>query len=244
MKLKIFIVLALISTGFLNAQEPYEWLIITEVRMDAPFHAYIELTNMGTDPVNIGEFEVGRLSSFQQPWESAATQIIRLPDQLLQAGESFVIANAYDFNERTKPDHLLLADLLIHQPESSGDPEDEVSENSQATAVNLGRFIWYLRHYYDGDLSLVTDQVNGVFDEPDGTSSGIAPDVAGVSRALETHILVRRSIVYTGNIYFDSGRGVGPEDSEWIPIPIQYGPLEPDRSAFWTYGKSWGFSPG
>ena len=64
MKLKILIVLALISTGFLNAQVPYELIIITEVRMDAPYHAYIELTNMGTEAVNIGEFEVGRISRY------------------------------------------------------------------------------------------------------------------------------------------------------------------------------------
>jgi hypothetical protein len=40
-----------------EAQEPYDSLIISEVRIDRPEYTHIELTNMGENDINLGEFK-------------------------------------------------------------------------------------------------------------------------------------------------------------------------------------------
>lgn len=58
MRLKLLLLLLVIS-GALYAQEPYRNLIFTEMRGDDTRFNYIEITNMGTKTVDLAEFEVG-----------------------------------------------------------------------------------------------------------------------------------------------------------------------------------------
>ena len=246
---KHLILIALFCSFNVFSQDTIRSLIISEVRMDHPYHAYIELTNMGTDPVDLGDFGLGRIRPVNDPWNTLPGHYMRLPSEIMQPGESFVIANVYDYNPEqypedpdqflekiTKDDYFQLADLLIHQSESQGAPTDEVSEFEQVTRAFSTNSVWFIDYHVGGD-SAVVDQVNGVFDELTGRAINLPTDVAGVAGALDSHILVRRYIVYEGNVDFDAGRGTDLMDSEWMPIPILQGKLEPERAAFWTLGN-------
>ncbi|MGM0473961.1 MAG: hypothetical protein ACQERV_07440, partial [Bacteroidota bacterium] len=99
----------LVSSGMLIAQDTIKTLVITEAKMDRAEQAYCEITNMGDDPVNLSDFEFGRISPWDGfpedvTWPDQAPQvdqqnIERLPDVVLQSGESYVIGAVADFTE-------------------------------------------------------------------------------------------------------------------------------------------------
>ena len=137
-----------VSGGLLMAQDTIKTLVITEAKMDRADQVYIELTNMGTEALNLKDFEVGRLS----PWDGMAeglewpegvpqidgNAVERLPDFVLAPGESYVIGCVHDFTEEayaeqmakfgyspdwgeeflTHPKMWDLIDLQVHRGES------------------------------------------------------------------------------------------------------------------------------
>ena len=69
MKQKLFIIF-IFFTGILNAQvvcnyseEVNKSLVITEARMANPNDAYIEITNMGSAPIQLSDFKYGQLTA-------------------------------------------------------------------------------------------------------------------------------------------------------------------------------------
>lgn len=235
MKLRLLLFALLLSAGITNAQQDtIRTLIISEARMDRADNSYVEITNVGTTPVQLADFEFGRVSPWDDPY-SPGTSFIRLPNKVLEPGKSFVIASVLDFTEEQyplKPDYFneritkkemwQLADMQIHMPEPNGDHTDSISPGYQVMETWNGRDCWYLEQHINETDSVVIDQVGGVFDN-NGRNYDKAYDVAGVTNATGTAMLMRKFVYKKGNLDFANARGVDITDSEWIPIPQLFG---------------------
>jgi len=249
--MKNFLLLFLLMFGcgiFLNAQtKPYKNLIITEAQMSWKPSNYVEITNVGTETVDLSEFEFGNIAEWSKPWQPQTSHFM-LPKKMLAPGKSFVMASAADFEpenwitdplhnqERvTKPEFYKIADMMLHYPEDRTTAKDSITPGWQGLDGYDGGRCFYLRHFFinaEGKKdSLVVDQVGGVFNDETGTNLLAGYDVAGVKNATLNNVLVRKSAVKTGNFDFASGRGIDYADSEWIPIPKSWGCWEP---VFWT----------
>ena len=275
MRLKLLLVMLLVSSGMLIAQDTIKTLIISEAKMDRAEQAYCEITNMGTEAVNLKDFEFGMITPWNGfpegvSWPDQAPQvdhqnIERLPDVVLQPGESYVIGTVNDYTEEmyardiarfgfsydwgqeflTKDEMWDLIDLQVHAYESPGGPLDSMSRNDTVRELNYyqvmevwgGRDVFFLRHHISPTDSAVIDQVGGLFSDGDGTNPDAGNvDVAGVEGATGSHILVRRFDVKQGNTTFVTGTDL--TDSEWIPIPMLNGGYnERLRAAMWTIGN-------
>ncbi len=278
MRSKILLFLLFLS-AILNAQEPNRSLVITECRSDSYWNNYIELTNMGDTPINLGEYKFGRLTPWgpkvynvNDPWPSNPVNFW-LPEKILQPEESYVITLAWDFtptmysmgvygfSERQKQIEIYdIADLLIHvrEPNSALYPEvkdsvttyrdinpknhnDDDAEPILWQNANGAGAAYYITHFFGVNDSAVVDQVNGIFDN-DGNNFGDPYDVAGVSDATMTSLLIRKYTVKTGNVNFDESRGNAPEESEWMVIPrshdyaISIYSADQYRDLWWTVG--------
>jgi len=275
MKLKLLsLFFVLVGWGALvNAQtikRPYNNLLITEALLNVAPNNYVEFTNTGDETINLHEFEFGLISNSDQPFKPRANTFFRLPEKMLAPGKSFVIAVSSDFEERNwfkdpvhnaervmKPEFRKVADMLFEHQQANMSASDYRFPAYLTMETWNGKDCWYLRHHYINEEtqmpdSMVIDQVGGVFDEADGTSQDqMAHDVAGVYKATNNSVLIRRSIVKTGitefssaaanieaaKMEFDSNRGLDLDDSEWIPVP-QLTPNDAWRSVFWTAGNS------
>lgn len=259
MKLKILLLLLVLTSGILRAQDTIRTFIITEARIDRQDQAYVELTNVGTTPIQMANFEFGHLTAYVTPWNAAVNDFVRLPERILQPGESFVIAAFFDFIEKahfvdpdnfgrnlTKKELWTLADMQVHMDDANSQlhPEikDSISSYAPVLTVWNGRDCWYIEQHLSETDSVIVDQVGGVFDDPSGTNYERAYDVAGVTDATYTTILNRKFIVKTGNTNFAEARGVGLDDSEWMPVPLSYANYDLDRAVFWTLGNHGDFN--
>jgi hypothetical protein len=254
MKLKFLLFILLLSAGVLNAQDTIRSLVITESRMSGGPQNYLEITNMGDKPVQLSQFELGHMT----PWSplplftNEANNFMRLPEKLLQPGESFVIAARSEFGPKqfakgldgfpereSKVDVLAVANLITDRSEAQGGPgtEDLITPNWQTLEEYSGRGVWFLEQHLSETDSVVVDQVGGVFDGTNGQNVNREPlsyAVAGMENATGQAVLIRKFNVKTGNLDFANARGVGEGDSEWIAIP-HYGSSW--RSAWWTLGN-------
>src|SRR5690554_6535274 len=197
--MRTILCMLLILPWFLEAQEPYRNLVISEAFVHWET-SYIEITNMGDRDINLKEFKLGggRSTSipenlFEDPWSSSYRMF--LPDFVLKPGESYVITSAFDFGpreykrdpyssgalERPKnPQWYDLADILMHLPEAAGDETDSITDNWNLFKMWGGDNFWYLEHHFAEGDSAVIDQFNGVVD---GTPEYDGRAVAGVDRA-------------------------------------------------------------
>jgi hypothetical protein len=255
MRLKLLL-LSLLLTGMLNAQDTIRTFIITETRVDRNDQSYVELTNIGTEDLDISQFEFGRISAWNEPWTPAsADDYLRLPDRVLAPGESFVIAAVKEFIEKmhplkpdlfgeriTKKEWWDIADLHMYMPEDNvryavGGITDSISPSFGIMETWGSRETWYIEQHLTNGDSVIVDQVGGIFAQDDGTQEDSpSTDVAGVTNAWGTHILVRKASVTQGTENFNDARGVDITDSEWLPIPRLYNDWEPFRAVFWTVG--------
>jgi hypothetical protein len=204
------------------------------------------------------------LDLYNDPW-IPGNDYFFFPDMILEPGESIVITSAYDFgprqyykkvagsegNQRPKQiDIYDVADILLHFAEPRGDETDSVTTNADyvggsnvtgTIAGFHGRDGWYIEHHFAEGDSAVIDQVGMVFDR-DGHNQawqdapGAGYDVAGVARATLLANLVRKYSVKTGNLDFANARGVGLQDSEWMPIERPPG-YDAWRATWWTVGN-------
>jgi hypothetical protein len=251
-----------------QAQDTIRSLIISEALMRSWPWAYLELTNMGDEDIQLANFKVGKI----EPWDNvlwtprSPSRIFWLPERILKPGESFLIANVYDYfldlhakgidtpgsgsaEVLHKKDLAEMADMQVHMREKVGAPNDSVSRYAAAMEVGNGRDTWYLQYHLPNGDSVVVDQVGGVFDSPGwnlnlpfdanwGPMSDWGYDVAGVRGATFTAHLIRKYSVKTGNLDFANARGVGTDDSEWIAIPVQGAYWSTSfRKALWTAGN-------
>ncbi len=272
MKLRLLLLMMFLM-GVVYAQEPYRNLIITEARMDGQPNVHVELTNMGDQAINLSEFKFvlmrpwipdpGIVDPWEDPWIPEGNRMFMLPDVVLEPGESYVLATAYDFGpamyqkrvdgfddsffqRRNQIEMQDLADFLIHidEPNSSLYPnvQDSVT-TSERYGDNYqwvfetwgGRGAFMIEHHFAEGDSAAVDQVGGVFDN-DGKNFSHAYDVAGVTDATGNSLLVRKYSIKNGNLNFDAARGVGLEDSEWMPITRPSG-YDNFRKLWWTVGN-------
>ncbi len=265
MKLK-FLLIFLLFVGVLKAQEPYRSLIITESRANASPDNYVEITNVGDQAVQLSEFKFAKMTPwapavldlYNDQW-NPGNEWFFLPERILEPGESFVITGAYDFGPRMYQERVDgfewtevrkqieiydLADVLLHFREPNGDATDSITTNADYIGGNNvqgtidawhGREGWFIEHHFAEGDSAVIDQVNMVFDN-NGQNFDRSYDVAGVAGATVNSILVRKNVVKTGNLDFANARGVGSEDSEWMPIQRPAGYNE-WRDLWWTVGN-------
>ncbi|MDO8951811.1 MAG: hypothetical protein Q7U86_04250, partial [Draconibacterium sp.] len=246
MKLKLLLFAMLLSAGIF-AQDTIRSLVITEARMSAMPDNYIEITNMGDQAVNLKDFKLGTIRPwntaindvFMDPWIPDVNRYIMLPDFVLQPGKSFVLTTAYDYHPEQyakktpgfeggqyKPQKLQMyeiADLLIHAPEPKGDATDSITRNAAGVDISWmfenwnGRECMYIEQHLSEVDSVVIDQVGGVFDDEGNNFTSGRYDVAGVTGATGTAVLIRKASIKQGNPDFANARGVGEDDSEWIP---------------------------
>jgi hypothetical protein len=72
-------------------------LIITEIYAPNYPHAYVELTNVGTEPVNLSNFKLAQTNHTMVFPATVSFRQMMLPDVELMPGSSFVVANVNDF---------------------------------------------------------------------------------------------------------------------------------------------------
>ncbi|MCK4922924.1 MAG: hypothetical protein KAS71_17865, partial [Bacteroidales bacterium] len=201
---------------------------------------YVELANVGTEAVNLKNFELGNV------WRTIHTGAIpgdygppmvtkwipRLPDTLLLPGETFLIAKVNDYADNydsnssdiTLSEILENVDLPIFRDEDYPGTQDGADSISNSLWENiLGNSLssmgYYLEYHVGGD-SVLVDAIHNPNDLNDVTYNAVAgiPEAWGL-----THILVRKTSVKQGNFNWDDARGTNMENSEWLPIPF----LEP-----------------
>jgi hypothetical protein len=96
MRLRLLLFLFLFA-GFLTAQEDtIRTLIITEAHLGSPGRNFVEISNVGTTPIQMSNFEVGR--SGNNAYSPGAGTFMMLPERVLDPGESFLIAVVHDFS--------------------------------------------------------------------------------------------------------------------------------------------------
>lgn len=258
MKLKLLLLTLLMYGGILFAQEINRSLVITEARLSGQPDNYVELTNMGNTPINLKDYEFGTIRPWASPWTPEQNRYYRLPNKVLQPGQSFVMTTAYDFHAEQyakktpgfeggqyRPQKLqmyALADMLIHVAEPKGDATDSITRDPIYGDIMWtweawnGRECYYIEQHLSATDSVVIDQVSGVFDDNGRNRTSGRYDVAGVTGATGTAVLVRKFKVKQGNVDFANARGVGADDSEWIPWqwPAGWGQW---RDAQWTVGN-------
>jgi hypothetical protein len=255
-------------------------LVISEASLISALEAYVELTNMGNEPILLSDYKFGRLiyahastarisDLCNDPWYTTTHMYLFLPNRILNPGESFVLTGAYDYgpvhykeglgreggSERPKRIGIYeVADKLIHFAEpisgvyyaedsvttAINDPEQLIPRGDYSLLFNwiLGG-TYYIEHHYSPIDSAVVDQVGGVFDY-NRANRLMAYDVAGVTGGVNTTILVRKATYEVGNIDFANGRGLGLDDSEWMPIQLPEG-YNAWRDIFWTIGNHGNF---
>ncbi len=264
---KLLLILLFAPALFLQAQEPYRQLIISEACNRDWDDTYIEITNIGNQTINLSEFKIGVLANSypaildvnNDPWiPSSADYFFWLPDQELAPGESFVISQAYDFGRRQYAKHPPgvgavefpnkigyeeNADMLFHFAEDNGDETDSITPSYQALHLWGGANPIYIEHHFAEGDSAVVDQAYGVFDNNGVNSSGDEEqgfNVAGVLGATYQGPIVRKAKVTQGNLDFANARGLGDDDSEWIPLPEVgrgYNGYWNARDVWWTIGN-------
>ncbi|MBW8331616.1 MAG: T9SS type A sorting domain-containing protein [Prolixibacteraceae bacterium] len=256
LKLLLFFLVVLGFSAIVKAQttKPYTNLVITEALYTSTPDNYVEFTNMGSETINLGNFEFGHITAWNTPWNPEANNYFRLPkNKTLAPGESYVIATAYLFGPKmwkkdplhyqeriTKPEMFKLADQLLYARENNMTAADTLTPYYSTMDDWNGRGTWYLRHHFLNEEtgekdSVVIDQVGGVFNEDDGSNADGPYDVAGVTDATSSSVLIRKASVKTGNVNFAEGRGLDAADSEWIPV--KYLSIYQWRAVFWTVGN-------
>lgn len=203
MKLKFLLCLVFLS-GFLAAQEEViRTLIITEVHLGSPGRNFVEISNVGSTPIQLSNFEIGQ--SDDNAYSPGSDNFMMLPEKVLEPGKSFLIAAVHDFSGENAQvmglDHYVnpapnqiaqIADIQIHvsdydffnnQLKISQDFQkfDSIS-NTDFLNMWFGRQAIYIeQHFANGD-SLVVDQVMGVFDTATSTEGVLANKGMGVDQ--------------------------------------------------------------
>ncbi|MBV5312376.1 MAG: T9SS type A sorting domain-containing protein [Prolixibacteraceae bacterium] len=254
LKLLLFFLFVVSCGVVLQAQttKPYNNLIITEALTASSPDNYVELTNMGTETIDLSNFELGKITPWNDAYKPDANSFFRLPKKNLAPGKSYLISGAQvfgpkmwlkdpvNYSERiTKPEMLKIADQLLYFREANSTAADTVTPYYGTLDAWNGRECWYVRHHFVNEAgakdSVVVDQVGGVFDQTGGRNKDGSYDVAGVLNATGNSVLIRKASVKTGNVDFNAGRGLDLADSEWIPVKMLS--IYDWRAVFWTAGN-------
>lgn len=257
MRLKLLLLVFLLSGGLLSAQDTINTLIITEAYLDdGPAIGYFELTNVGDQPIQLNQFKFAEMRPWgDAPWQNPADRWWILPDHVLNPGESFVMAAQREFGPRqfrkgldgpypergNKPEMLEIADILYQIAETNGDETDLVDPMPTNFWTDLwnGRSCAFIQQYLSDVDSVVVDQVNGWFDGDNGLNIDKGGyDIGGITQASAHAYLIRKASVKHGNLDFANAAGIGEDDGEWIVVPREGGVW---RDVMWTVGNHGSF---
>lgn len=225
-------------------------LIFTELYGPSKTKVYAEITNVGDEPVNLSDFELGTTRYSIQFPGTFENRIIRLPNIMLQPDSSYLIAKVNDYQdnygrylrpwedqrkygiEKTWDEILMKLDTAIYDDEDAEGRQgglDSISTNLNVINFNTGIGIYLEQHV--GEDSVIVDGVRIALDEngyPDRDEKFAT--VAGIPLAYSNYVLVRKTNVNQGSWDWDKQRGNSIADSEWLPIP--------DRSNGYYYNTS------
>jgi len=229
-------------------------VIFTEVYGPTKTKVYVELTNVGDEPVNLSQFEIGSTRYtmvFPATFENRNT---RLPNVILQPDSSFLYAKVNDYQdnygrylrpwedqrkygiEKTWDEILMKMDTAVYDDEDAEGPQggkDSISIN--LNVINITEEIGLYLEQHVGEDSVVVDGVRIALKEngmPD-TDEKFAT-VAGIPLAYPNYVLVRKTNVKQGSWDWDIQRGNSIEDSEWLPIPDRANGYYYNTSRFFT----------
>ncbi|MEX0981006.1 MAG: hypothetical protein WD577_11455 [Bacteroidales bacterium] len=232
-----------------------DYLVITAYRGDNTHQAILELTNMGSVPVQLNQFKIGSMGSgITLDYETGKItddEALWIPvDTLLQPGATFLMATYSksseiawrqfgDGSEKMIQDNVKeSADILVTDEYTIGDSIVPEHPLRHVFSEQWGGNGFYLQQMLPNGDSIVVDQVGGTFtleggENPNRTAPESYYPVAGAEEGIRGNYLIRKYSVTTGTLDFNSARGVGLDDSEWIPIPIEGGAW---RLAPWVIG--------
>jgi hypothetical protein len=169
--------------------------VISEARLDDARRSYIEVSNVGADTINLGDFEIGTIVPWQSPltndYAASANYHMMFPNQKLAPGATFMIAAVFDWGPEmfllapedydpflTKKEMWTLADVKLDFPESSTNAaNDNITPTYHILEFWGGRDCVYLRQHFYNDTdtgryhvdSVLIDQVNGIWRAENGT---------------------------------------------------------------------------
>jgi len=247
-KLRLFL-LAFFSLGLLlganGQQDTIKNLIISEHRAGLPFNCYIELTNLGTETVDLSKITLANVvNKILRVDETGQWRINSAPGSAYQTrlsgtiapSASWVIMNVSDrlAPNGLWPDHrldlLAIADTIIHSVNSFGVSDTIVPEwemwgfDSLSVSNNLfwnwGNMPYVLFNHLENGDSIMIDQVKLDLNES-GSAINAYSDVAGIPNASRDNTLVRKANITTGNLVWADQKGTSAENSEWLLLPTQ-----------------------
>ena len=211
MRTKALLFLMFLTCGIVSAQvdDTIRSLVISEIRIDDARRAYVEVSNVGEDSINLGDFEIGIMLPWQNnlnlDYIAGTNNFMMFPVKKLAPGKSFLMSAYRDFGPEmwavapedydpnlNKREMLTLADLLLHAGESPiNAPTDSVTPDTEYIGFLGGRECIYLRQHLFNHTdtgvfhvdSVLIDQVNGIWRGSDGTRWGPGQDYRPVDVA-------------------------------------------------------------
>ena len=239
----LFLTLVFLLMSYLPKVDAQEIpnVVISEVHTGRgvfPQNPYYEITNVGSETVNLSNYELGLTGYWTDPKGP------RLPDVELAAGESFVVGIVHDLAEKnmeqelhlpgivapTRPEIWEHADVQVHIDEGvAGDNGGLDSINTEEEGWgNLvfnsnGQNAVYLEYHVSETDSIVIDAFrNDTLEDEDRIGYGTAKEVAGIDmESMNGWVLVRKTTVTQGSTNWDDQRGTTLENTEWLPIPVK-----------------------
>jgi hypothetical protein len=199
--------------------EPYQRLVISEVRMSNTMDSYVELTNMGSETLDLSQYRFGTRTHFHT-WEQtfANESFSGFLTGTLEPGESFVIRtvteNLDSYYYRPRPRLDAVTDFKVY----IADPVDNDSVSTYHDMLRAGDYDAFFLYYYapEGD-SVLVDQF-AMEEDTDGTLTDKKRDVSGYPEASRHAMNVRKFSVKQGNPDWTSANGSSIEESEWLPV--------------------------
>ena len=247
-KLKLLLLSSFFSCFFLgiNAQDTIRSLIFSEWRGESIGNNYIELTNMGTETLDLSRFMLQWVNGKGTQFTYEDGQL-RLPtpntggrqhylEGELPPGESWLgIYNTWSYiyeNDTITADSIV--SVAVDSIPSSRPGMVEIANHTVGRSgylFNYGSHANVLYYFLDNGDSILIDCAKLNLDN-DLKTVNIADDVAGINEASGSHTLVRKANIIRGNMDWNASKGVSAEDSEWIPISV----IGQDRLPFTTVG--------
>ena len=231
-----------------QVQDTIKGLIFSEHRAGDPHAHYLELCNMGTETIDLSKVTIANVvgKTFSKDendqWRlntaPGADRQIRISGGELAPGETWMIMGVSDrfAPGQNYPDHrtdmLPLADEFCMTNNAFGVtdtiiPQWQMWGDSASTWANLlwnwGDQGFVLFNHLDNGDSIMIDEVGLQLNDANTAVGGTYFEVAGIPEAGRYYTLVRKANITKGNMVWNSAKGATLEDSEWIPIPNQYG---------------------
>lgn len=200
-------------------------LVISELYIgDNPETAFAEITNMGKTPVDLSKYFIMSGTNGGKLGASAANSYYQL-NGTLDPGKSYLIigygnrpdlstADPNDSFSRTPSYYFEKADLVLPNYYANINGSAALRCYGGDDAIGIG---------FDRDNDGLWSEALGdtVVDQFGSTDIRLLPDIAGVTQAPLSNVLIRKFSIKEGNGGdFESGRGVSAEDSDWIVIPF------------------------